>query len=73
MPCVASGQMKGATCRFIHVVVHPEGGGWKHDGYRHVQILLCMDIPTIMKILNNFVGRFGFFFYVLELCLFDVR
>ena len=63
MPCVASGQMKGATCRFIHVVVHPGGGGgWKHDGYRHVQILLCMDIPTIMKIVNNFVGRFGFFF-----------
>ena len=51
MPCVASGQMKGATCTFIDVVAHPGGGGeggWKHDGYRHVQILLCMDISTIM-------------------------
>ena len=36
MPCVVSGQMKGATCTFIDVVVHPGGGGgegwWKHDG-----------------------------------------
>ena len=27
MPCVASGQMKGATCTFIDVVAHPGGGG----------------------------------------------
>ena len=31
-------------------------------GYRHVQILLCMDMSTIMKILNNFLGLLGFFF-----------
>ena len=62
MPCVASGQMKGATCTFIDVVAHPEGrGGGKHDGYRHVQILLCMDISSIMKMLNNFQGPLGFF------------
>jgi len=51
MPCVASGQMKGATCTFIDVV--------EHDGYRHVQILLCMDISSIMKMLNNFQGPLG--------------
>ena len=61
MPCVASGQMKGATCTFIDVVAHPGGGGGKHDGYRHVQILLCMDISSIMKILNNFQGPLGYF------------
>ena len=66
MPCVASGQMKGATCTFIDVVAHPGGGGgwWKHDGYRHVQILLCMDMSTIMKILNNFLGPLVFFLRV---------
>ena len=40
------------------------GWGWKHDGYRHVQILLCMDISTIIKILNNFLGPLGFFLRV---------
>ena len=54
MPCVASGQMKGATCTFIDVVAYPGGGGGGGGGgsmmgiYRHVQILLCMDISTIM-------------------------
>ena len=33
----------------------------EHDGYRHVQILLCMDISSIMKMLNNFQGPLGFF------------
>ena len=38
------------------------GVGWgKHDGYRHVEILLCMDISSIIKILNNFQGPLGFF------------
>ena len=73
MPCVASGQMKGATCTFIDVVVHGGGGWGKHDGYTYVQILLCMDISSIMKMLNNFQGPLGVFFYVLESCLFDVR
>ena len=59
MPCVASGQMKGATCTFIDVVAHPGVG--KHDGYRHVQIILCMDISSIIKMLNNFQGPLGFF------------
>ena len=36
------------------------GGEGKHDGYRHVQILLCMDISSIMKMLNNFQGPLGF-------------
>ena len=59
MSCVASGQIKGAPCTFIDVVAHG-GGGWKHDGYRHVQILLCaMDISTIMKILNSLLGPLG--------------
>ena len=44
------------TVDWIHV---SEGGG-KHDGYRHVQILLCMDISSIIKILNNFEGPLGF-------------
>ena len=57
MPCVASGQMKGATCTFIDVVVH---GGGSMMGI-HVQILLCMDISSIMKMLNNFQGPLGFF------------
>ena len=53
--------MKGATCTFIDVVVHPKGGGvGEDDGYRHVQILLCMDISSIMKMLNNFQGPLGF-------------
>ena len=55
MPCVVFDKMKGAPCTFIDVVAHGVG----HDGYRHVQILLCMDISTIMKILNNFLGPLG--------------
>ena len=43
-----------------------------HDGYRQVEILLCVDISSIMKILNKLQGPLGFF-YVLKLCLFDAR
>ena len=47
--------------------VHPGGGGGRGGGSMmgidiHVQILLCMDMSTIMKILNNFLGLLGFFF-----------
>ena len=31
--------------------------------YTHVEILLCMNMSTLMKILNNFLGPLG-----LELC-----
>ena len=68
MPCVASGQMKGATCTFIDVVAHPGGGG-KHDGYRHVQILLCMDIlkdEGVSKI--NRYNDFGYMQCLLKTC-----
>ena len=44
-----------------------------HDGYRHVQILLCVDMSSIMKILNKFQGKGPWVFYVLKSCLFDGR
>ena len=50
--------------------VCPDEGGYMyrsrgayggHDGYRHVQILLCVDMSSIMKNLNKFQGPLGFF------------
>ena len=46
---------------YIYRCCGASGGGGKHDGYRHVQILLCMDISSIMTMLNNFQVPLGFF------------
>ena len=61
----ASVQMKGATCicRPIEVVAHT------HDGYRHVQIILYVDISSIMKILNKFQGKGPWVFLRVEIVL----
>ena len=59
---------EGATCTFTDVVAHG-GGGSMHDGYRHVQILLCMDIlkdEGVSKI--NRYNDFGYMQCLLKAC-----
>ena len=67
MPCVASGQMKGPYLYIYRCLAHPGGG--EHDGYRHVQILLCMDIlkdEGVSKI--NRYNYFGYMQCLLKAC-----